>query len=237
MRRARGILFDKDGTLIDFRATWVPAYLGVAAELSDRSGGATALADRLLLWLGYDRAADRFDENSPLLWDTNAAIAQRWSQAPGIDRGLDVAAIVQRHFTDLDRYPPRAVGDLPALLGRLRRRGFQLGVATMDDTGVASATMTRLGIADELMFLAGADAGHGEKPGPGMALAFCAACALAPDEVIVVGDTPADLHMARRAGCAAAVAVLTGATPRHRLAELADHVLPSVQELESLLEG
>ena len=68
-----------------------------------------------------------------------------------------------------------------------------------------------------------------------MALAFCAAHGLRPDEVIVVGDTPADLLMARNAGCARAIAVLTGAIPEHVLAPLADHVLPSVQQLESVL--
>jgi phosphoglycolate phosphatase-like HAD superfamily hydrolase len=50
-----------------------------------------------------------------------------------------------------------------------------------------------------------------------------------------VGDTPADLLMARSAGCAAAIAVLTGAMPRDRLEPHADHVLASVQELEGLL--
>ena len=68
-----------------------------------------------------------------------------------------------------------------------------------------------------------------------MALAFCAACGLEPAEVIVVGDTPADLLMARNAGCAGAMAVLTGAMSAHLLAPLADQVLASVQELERLL--
>ena len=28
----RGILFDKDGTLLDFCATWIPAYRGAGAR-------------------------------------------------------------------------------------------------------------------------------------------------------------------------------------------------------------
>ena len=68
-----------------------------------------------------------------------------------------------------------------------------------------------------------------------MALAFCAACGLLPAEVIVVGDTPADLLMARSAGCAGAIAVRTGAAPLHQVRPLADHVLDSVQDLERLI--
>ena len=44
---------------------------------------------------------------------------------------------------------------------------------------------------------------------------------------MVVGDTSADLMMARNAGCRLAVGVLTGGTPRHVLDQLADHVLGS----------
>jgi phosphoglycolate phosphatase len=233
--RPRGVLFDKDGTLIDFRTTWVPAYRGVAEELARRLGGGTALAHLLLARLGYDAAADDFAEDSPLLWATNDMIAERWASTPEVARRLDVREAVHRHFSDLERYPPWPVGDLPALLARLRGRGMVLGVATMDDTAIARDTLARLGIAELLDFVAGADAGHGEKPGSGMALAFCAATGLAPSEVIVVGDTPADLMMARSAGCARVIAVRTGAVPLHRVADLADHVLASVQELEALL--
>lgn len=232
---ARGILFDKDGTLVDFRATWVPAYRGVASELAERLGGGAALAATLLARQGYDVDTDAFADDSRLLWDSNAGIAAAWSVTPEIDGRLDVLEAVSRHFSDLGRYPPQAVGDLPGLLDRLRARGLALGVATMDDTAIAHAHAAHLGIADRLDFVTGADAGHGQKPGPGMALAFCAARGLRPDEVVVVGDTPADMAMARNAGCARAIAVLTGATPRHLLAPLADQVLPSVQYLESAL--
>ena len=67
----RGILFDKDGTLIDFRATWVPAYRGVAEELAVGLGGSAALARVLLARLGYDVLTDQFADDSPLLWETN----------------------------------------------------------------------------------------------------------------------------------------------------------------------
>ena len=235
MTPVRGILFDKDGTLIDFRATWVPAYRGVADELADRLGGGGPLAATLLARQGFDVTPGEFAEDSPLLWDTNEAIAAAWSAGPEVAGRIDVLEVVLRHFADVGRYPPQPVGDVPALLGRLRRRGLALGVATMDDTEIAHVHLRHLGIAEQLDFVVGADAGHGAKPGPGMALAFCAACGLEPAEVIVVGDTPADLRMARNAGCAGAIAVLTGAMPARALAELADHVLPSIQDLERVL--
>lgn len=231
----RAILFDKDGTLVDFRATWVPAFRGVAAELAERLGGDDRMADRLLDRLGYDAAADSFATDSVLLWDTNASIAERWAATPEVAGRVDTSEVVHRHFADIDRYPPRPVGDLPALLARLQARGLKLGVATMDDTSVARAHAARLGIAGQLDFIVGADAGMGRKPEPGMVLAFCRACGLTPAEIVVVGDTPADLVMARSAGCIAAVAVRTGAVPLEQLTALADHVLPSVQEIETLL--
>jgi phosphoglycolate phosphatase len=231
-----GILFDKDGTLIDFRATWVPAFRGVAAELAGRAGGGRALAAELLRGCGYDPASDRFSADSPLLWATNATIAAHWAREPAL-RALDVLEVVERHFNDDVLYPPRPVGDLPALLGRLRRRGLRLGLATMDSTAQAERTARRLGIAPLLDFVTGADGGFGVKPEPGMVLGFCAACGLAPEQVALVGDTHADLVMARNAGCALAIAVLTGATPPPVLTALADHVLGDVHELEALLDG
>ncbi len=233
----RGILFDKDGTLIDFRATWLAAYRGAAAELALRAGLDPGFAAALLGRSGYDAASDSFAETSPLLWATNRAIAEAWAAEPELSGLAEAVAVAEAHFADETRYPPVPVGDLGALLARLRARGLGLGVATMDTTAKARAMLAGLGIEAALDFVTGYDGGFGEKPAPGMVHGFCAAVGLEPAEVVVVGDTAADLLMARAAGAALAVAVLTGATPRAILDRHADRVIPSVMAIEALLDA
>lgn len=232
----KAVLFDKDGTLVDFRATWVAAYRGVAKELAERAGGGPELARHLLRCAGYDPDADRFDEESPLLWATSETVAALWQAEPALRRVPDVGAVVTAHFGDHRRYPPVPIGDLGDLLTRLRRRRLELGIATMDSTEKARATVADLGIAEHFVFVAGADAGHGAKPEPGMVHAFCDVVGCTPEETVVVGDSRADLAMARNAGCAVAVAVRSGGTPSRLLAPLADAVIGDVQELDDLLD-
>jgi phosphoglycolate phosphatase len=230
-----GILFDKDGTLIDFRATWLAAYRGAAAELCLAAGLASDFATTLLDRSGYDSRTDSFAATSPLLWATNRAIAESWAAEPELRGERGLVDLVLAHFDDAERYPAVAVGDLAALFGRLRGRGLRLGVATMDSTAKAEAAVARLGLGPSLDFVTGYDGGHGEKPGPGMVRGFCAATGLEPGEIVVVGDTAADLQMARAAGAGVAIAVLTGATPRDLLDALADHVLESVMQIEEVI--
>jgi phosphoglycolate phosphatase len=233
----KAILFDKDGTLIDFRKTWLAAYRGAAAELAEVAGLAPGFIDILLARHGYDPATDTFTAESPLLWATTRDQAVLWSaevELAGVD---DVERRLERHFFDLDAYPPVPVTDLVGLFERLRRRGLKLGVATMDSTAAAEATLARFAAHELIDFVAGCDGGHGIKPAPGMVLGFCAAVGVTPGEVAVVGDHLADLAMARAAGAGLAIAVLTGGCPAAALEAEADLVLPSIADLEPVLVG
>ena len=69
----RGVLFDKDGTLIDFFQTWAPAYEAVALRLA---GGDAVLAERLLTLGGRDPATRCFKPDSALAAGTNAEITR-----------------------------------------------------------------------------------------------------------------------------------------------------------------
>ncbi len=231
----RAILLDKDGTLVDLRATWAPAWLGAARALAAAAGRPEGFALELLGRLGFEPASGALQAGSPLAWASNAAIARALAAEPEL-AGIEVEPIALAHLRDVERYPPRPVGDLAGLLGRLAGRGLVLGMATMDDECAALATVERLGLGAHLAFVAGCDSGFGHKPGPGMALAFCAATGVPPAETAVVGDTPADLLMARAAGCALAVAVRGGGAEEARLAPLADRLIDDVHGLEAVLD-
>jgi phosphoglycolate phosphatase len=232
----KAIMFDKDGTLIDYRATWLPANRAAAIDLALAAGREDAFADELLRRLGYDPARDEFTAESPLLWATNAEIAACWSRSPELAGVSDVHERVERHFADREAYPPVAVTDLATLFERLCARGFALGVATMDSTASVEALLVRFAVRDRVRFIAGADGGFGLKPAAGMVLGFCAALGLAPAEVAVVGDNLADMAMARAAGAGLAIAVLTGGCPGAALKAEADLVLASVAQLEAALD-
>lgn len=234
-RGIRAVLFDKDGTLLDFRACWLAAYQDAAAALAERAGLSAAFADELLRRAGYDRNSGLFSADSPLLWATNEAIAQLWATQPELAKARDAEALVLAHFADEQRYPPVPTADLPALFDALQARGLMTGIATMDAAERAAAAARQLGIAHHLHFIAGADSGFGEKPLPGMVHAFCATVGVSPREVAVVGDSLADIEMARRAGAALAVAVTTGGTPLEALRAAADHVIANVGALPGLL--
>lgn len=226
----RGVLFDKDGTLLDYHATWMPANRAVAAHLADGDSG---LAERLLIRGGWEPARDRVGAGTPLAAGDLSDIVEAWADLLPPARTADRAALT----AEIDRLfiahcVPTPVCDLAALFDRLIGRGLKLGVATADSEAGARASLAPFGLLERLDFLAGYDTGHGCKPGPGQVAAFRAAAGLVPAEVLVIGDNRHDIEMARAGGAGAAVGVLTGTTAHADLAAIADAVFDDIRFLE-----
>ncbi len=229
----RGILFDKDGTLLDFDATWPPAYRAIANDLAALAGD-PGLAARLLAHGGYGTDGS-LDPASVLAGGTTAEIVAFWAARPELARLPDVARRIEAMFLDHARRAAPLTDDLGALLGTLRKRGLALGIATNDNAEAATAWLDHLGLTDFFAFVSGADSGYGAKPDPAALHAFCAATNLAPANVAVVGDAVRDMDFARAAGAGLSVAVLTGVTPRAQLEPHADRVIETVAGLEAIL--
>lgn len=229
----RGILFDKDGTLFDYHSTWGPLLSEVAVEFA---GERSPLVPALLASIGYREKTGRFEAGSIAAAGDTFALADAWLAILG---GQDRDAMVERldgYFAKLGPERSVPVTDLPAFFEAMKERGFMLGIATNDVAASAEGTILRFGLSDYIDFAAGYDSGHGQKPGPGMALAFCAATGLAPGEIAVIGDNTHDLDMGRSAGAGLLVGVLTGTSGRDDLAPFADHVIESIAELSALLD-
>jgi phosphoglycolate phosphatase len=231
----RAILFDKDGTLIDFDATWGPAAYEVMRELA--GGDEQAFAD-LVRVSEYVLEERRFLPTSPLVAGSSASYGPLWAQALKRRPSADF----YRHMDELFGYwglrSLAPIGRPAELAGALAERGFRLGIATNDAESSGRAQAEALGLMAHLDFIAGYDSGFGGKPHPGMVLAFAAHCAVQPHEVALIGDSLHDLEAARAAG-ALSIAVLTGPLGPAARAELephADHVLPSIDDLPALLD-
>ena len=227
-----GILFDKDGTLLDFNATWVPAYRAAVAVVA---GGDAALAARLLSAGGQDDTAGTVAAGSLLATGNSDEISALWSMhAPG--HGIDdLVRTLDRIFLTQSAASAAPVAGLTGTLTGLAARGLKLGVATSDSHDGAHATLEPFDILKHFSFIAGYDSGFGPKPEPGMVLGFCELIGFAPADIMVVGDNAHDLEMGRRAGAGLCVGVLTGTGTYDDLAGLADHVIDSIADIEALL--
>ncbi|MFS2153115.1 HAD family hydrolase [Rhizobium sp. Rhizsp42] len=231
MQAIKGILFDKDGTLLDYDESWLPVNRELARIAAKDDA---ALADRLLLACGMDPVTGHIVPDSLLAAGNTRQISEGLVAAGSTVPVDELTVRLDELFAHAADFSV-PVTDLAAFFARLHARGFKLGVASSDNERSIRQTAKRFGFADYIDYVAGYDSGHGTKPEPGMVLGFCAATGLDPSEVAVVGDNNHDLHMGRNAKVGLTVAVLTGTGSRESLAAASDHCLNDITELEGLL--
>ncbi len=227
----RGILFDKDGTLLDYDESWLPVNRELAAIAAK---GDPALADHLLSACGMDPVTGHIVPDS-LLAAANTRQISAGLVAAGSPMNVDELTVrldeLFSHSADFSV----PVTDLAAYFKRMRARGYRLGVASSDNERSIRQTAIRFGFLDCLDYIAGYDSGFGSKPEAGMVLGFCQTAGLQPEQVAVVGDNNHDLHMGENAGAGLKVAVLTGTGSRESLARASDYMFDDITGLEDLL--
>ncbi len=225
----RGIVFDKDGTLLDFNRTWLPIYLYAASEFSD---GDPRLAEQLLASHGFDPTSSRFHSGSLLAAGNNHQLAEAWAlQLQQTQRTEAISLRLNEIFRDQGAIQATPVAGLSTTLRQLKASGYRLGVATADSYQGIINTLQSFEVLQEFDFLAGYDSGHGVKPEAGMVLAFCEQNQLSSDQVVVVGDNAHDIEMGRNANAGLCVGVLTGTSERADLETIADIVLDDISLL------
>jgi len=215
------LLFDKDGTLFEFAATWegwAKAFLLRAANNDQRRAAALGAA------IGFDLNNCVFLPGSPAIAGTPAEIAT--AMIPHMpeyshDSLLEMLNDEATRVTQIEAVP------LVPYLQQLREAGLRLGVATNDAYIPTLAHLDGIDITGLFDFIAGSDSGYGAKPDTGQLLAFAHAVDLDPAHIAMVGDSAHDLIAGRAAGMTT-IGVLTGLAGHADLNPLADVVLPDI---------
>ena len=226
------VVFDKDGTLIDFHDMWGGWAVELAGALEAATGRSLRVA--LLTSYGVDPRTRRTLAHGLLaatpmvrLREATVGIVAR----AGVDAQSAERAVAAAWGPPDPLTTSEPLADLRTLLGGLRAGGRRIAIATTDDREPTMRTLGALGIGDLIDATVCADDGVAVKPAADMVLHLCALLGPAPARTAVVGDTPSDLLMGRAAGAGLVIGVLSGLGRRRDLAPLADIVIESVAEL------
>lgn len=232
--KIRGVLFDKDGTLIDVNATWVPIYREALKQLfsTDDNG-----AETLMEVAGYDRSTGKLKAGSPLAGGTNREIAAIWWPELNGAALDDHLAKLEHRFGEMVRDRLVPLMPLEPILSDLRAMGLKLGVATNDSHLSARAHMAEVGVIEHFDDIIAADTVPVAKPAGNMIRRFAALTGLPAASIAMVGDNHHDMEEARNGGAGLAIAVLSGNAGRDDIAHLADHTIDSVADLPALLRS
>lgn len=229
----KGILFDKDGTLIDF-SLWRDAGINAVKEILREYGlnNDESLYNRLIKSIGIeDNGVDPF---GALAFKTHGDVAgELYFILNQHNLNLDFNKF-NIHVSDLLRREVlredvefKQLTNLKELFGNLKRYDIKIGLSTADVKLSALHFINKFDISEYFDFIGSRDGILKPKPHKDMCVEFCEKCGLQPYEVAIVGDSHIDMLFARNSG-ALAVGVLSGVSSKYNLKDVADVILPSV---------
>lgn len=229
------VLFDKDGTLADSQA-----FLRSVGQKRSRLIDAQipGVQEPLLMAFGLD--GDRLNPAGLLAVGSrreNEIAAAAYVAETGRD-WIEALRLVQSAFVEADRVFQRKADSTPLFQGArevlqaLATAGLKIGVVSADTTENVSDFVARYELEAWIQVALGIDQGPG-KPDPTVFYQACTALGVAPERVLVIGDSEADIEMAKAAKAAGCVAVTWGWTQRAALRQ-ADVSIASFSDIHLL---
>ncbi|QSQ08391.1 N-acetylmuramic acid 6-phosphate phosphatase [Koleobacter methoxysyntrophicus] len=234
-----GIIFDKDGTLLDTQFFW-PELLEARMKGLALKGIEELVLKSCRRTLGQ-LPDGGIDPDGPLALGSRAEEVivtatvlyqngYHWDKAR-----LMVEEIYNRveKELDIDRIS-RAFPGVKRLLEDLKGAGLKLAVATTDTTERAEKMLDSAGLLEQIDIVVGRDMVEQGKPKPEMIELISRKLNIPYEKLVMVGDTLSDMEMAEAAGCIG-IGVLTGSGRLDVLKGIAAEVVSDVTNLRGLL--
>ncbi|BDF06172.1 HAD family hydrolase [[Clostridium] hylemonae] len=236
----KGILFDKDGTLIDFFDLWEEAARTVIPAFMRENGIEETEKMREYLFRTIGMSGGKVDPKGPLAFEPYEEIASHVKEALAA-AGINIPCkVIHRQLVSLfSAYINRPeiqfkpLFHLKHVFRQLKERGIFIGLATADTLASAENCLDTLGVREYFDYVGADDGKQAPKPAPDMLLTFAAQTGIQPEEIAVVGDTFNDIRFARQCG-SVAVGVLSGVSTRADYYREADYIFETASDVVKL---
>jgi len=240
----KGILFDKDGTLVDFLYTWGHWVELILDQFSQglQGRGLSPLDENVYATMGviYNRQQGiiDYDRQGPLsvgsIHDLLTILAMH-----GYHEGLSWAqALLLAHqsqqVANEQLEQEQRVQAMPYLLPFIKQcihHDLKLAVVTADEQSAAKKHLQWLGWESYFTTIVGHDCVAKGKPFPDMIHLACQQLQLDPSEVVMLGDTNGDMLMGHSAGVQASIAILTDKSLPLTNYSHANYIIHSYEEI------
>lgn len=204
--KIKGVIFDKDDTLIDLCEFWYTPCRETAKHVLEMCGleKSDCNIEKIMTACGFDSDA-KLIPASPMQSGTNEDVIDAFAEkakALGGKLPCDMHNIAFDFFHDsLIRFGKAVpVNGVDKVLRELKNKGFKLCVVTLDEYAITRHCLEQLNVFELFDTVICADTVENPKPAPDAAYRFCKEFGLSPDEVIMVGDAQKDMIFAKRAG-------------------------------------
>lgn len=233
------IIFDKDGTLMDFDAFWVSVSASAVKEVLSFVGKEEINIEEILNAFGVENGVTDIDGIlcKGTYEDLGIAlyeILKKHKCGKTTEEIIDMLTIAYKNNSGSGVVKP-ICKNIKDILRKLKNEGRKLVVVTTDNYEITYKCLEELGI-KELFDVVFADDGiMPTKPDPSCILQYFKNNGISADRAIMVGDTITDVRFARNVGMNV---IGVGATEknRKRLMSYADYVINDISYIYDVIE-
>lgn len=236
--KTKAIIFDKDGTLLDFDAFWVTVSEAAIREILDELH-VDAPVDAILRAIGVE--GKKTSITGVLVYGTYSMMSKVIYEVLtryGYDGTVDAVSLatVSAYHRCVGKGEIKAdCADIVGVLTHLKEQGIKLAVVTADGPIITEKCLKALGIADCFDRVYTDDGVTPPKPDPFCVRDFCRITGVKPEELVMVGDTMIDMDFAKN-GNIRAVGIAKDEESRQILSEATDTIIPDISRLFDVLD-
>ena len=232
------IVFDKDGTLIDFDAFWVSVSIYAIKEVLRLIGKEEVNIEKILNAFGVKNGVTDIDgilckgtyeELGIALYD----ILKEYGYEKTAEEIVDMLTNAYKNNSNSGEIKPTCT-NIKDVLSKLKNEGRKLVIVTTDNYEITYKCLDELGIKEFFDAVFADDGIMPTKPDPSSILEYCKINGCCIDKAVMVGDTMTDVKFARNAGMDV-IGVGTTEKNRQRLIPYADFVVEDISYIHDII--